>query len=106
MRRSFLGLHTQVRPSPRALAREMGFPKPSVVQVYDVVGGSPSARAGVAPGDWLLEVDGVPIGTTDEIHRALPRPGATFTLRLLRPAAGGVGGATHTLRVDAEERRG
>ncbi len=107
VRRSFLGLGALVQPAPRAFQREFSFDKKTLVQVYNVAPGSPAARGGVEAGDLLIEVDGKQIGTTDEIHQALPRPGETcsFALKLLRPGAGGGGGRTMTLRIDAEERQ-
>jgi len=133
VRRSFLGLGALVQPAPRNFQREFSFDKktlvqvynperryhplalhasahhsaPRLVQVYNVVPGSPAARGGIEPGDLLIEVDGKQIGTTDEIHQVLPRPGETcsFALKLHRPGAGGGSGRTLTLRIDAEERQ-
>jgi len=107
VRRSFLGLGALVQPAPRNFQREFSFDKKTLVQVYNVVPGSPAARGGIEPGDLLIEVDGKQIGTTDEIHQVLPRPGETcsFALKLLRPGAGGGSGRTLTLRIDAEERQ-
>ena len=107
VRRSFLGLGALVQPAPRNFQREFSFDKKTLVQVYNVVPGSPAARGGIEPGDLLIEVDGKQIGTTDEIHQVLPRPGETclFTLKLHRPGAGGGSGRTMMLRIDAEERQ-
>jgi S1-C subfamily serine protease len=107
VRRSFLGLGALVQPAPRNFQREFSFDKKTLVQVYNVVPGSPAARGGIEPGDLLIEVDGKQIGTTDEIHQVLPRPGETcsFALKLLRPGAGGGSGRTLMLRIDAEERQ-
>ena len=84
----------------------MSFAKSTLVQVFNIAPGSPADRGGLLPGDLLLEVNGKQIGTTDEIHQALPRPGETcsFELKLLRPGPGGGQGRTHTLRINAEER--
>ena len=76
----------------------------AVCQAIQVQYDSPAARAGVQPGDLLLEIDGVPIGSIDEIHRALPRPGTTVSLRLMRPGAGGATGGSFTLPLTTEER--
>jgi len=106
VRRSFLGLGAQVRPAPRAFQRQFQFEKKTLVEVFNISPGSPAARGGVLPGDLLIEVDGKQIGSTDEIHQALPRPGETcsFALKLLRPNPGGAGGSIHTLRIEAAER--
>jgi len=107
VRRSFLGLGAMVRPATRGFQREFSFEKKTLVQAYSIAPGSPAARGGVQPGDLLIEVDGKQIGTTDEIHQALPRPGerCSFELKLLRPGpGGGAGGRTLTLHIDAEER--
>merc|ERR1719488_311346 len=104
VRRSYLGFSVQTRPVGRLFQRETGFSLSTAVQAFQVSADSPSAKAGVEPGDYLLEIDGVQIGTIDEIHRALPRPGATVALKLLRPGVGGQLGGTFTLTLTAEER--
>lgn len=106
VRRSYLGFTIQPRPVSRAFQRDAKFGKSQVVQAIQVQYDSPAARAGVEAGDLLLEIDGTPVGSVDEIHRALPRPGATVSLRLLRPSAGGGVGRSITLQLTAEERPG
>ncbi len=104
VRRSYLGLACHVRPVSRAFQRESGFGREQVVQAIDVQHGSPAHKAGVAPGDLLLEIDGKPIGSIDEVHRALPRPGLTVSIKMLRPGAGGAAGTSFELKLTAEER--
>lgn len=106
VRRSYLGFSVQMRPVSRAFQRDIHFAKPLVVQAMDVQYGGPAAKAGLLPGDLLLEIDGAQVGSVDEIHRNLPRPGSTVLLKLLRPGPGGsLGGASpFTLALVAEER--
>merc|ERR1719488_225494 len=104
VRRSYLGFAVQQRPVSRAFQRDAGFGLPLVCQAIHVQPYSPAARAGVEPGDLLLEIDGQPIGSVTDIHRILPRPGTTVTLKLLRPGAGGAAGSPITLPLTTEER--
>jgi len=104
VRRSYLGFAMHLRPVSRAFQREAGFDKSMVCQALQVQPDSPAARAGVQPGDLLLEIDGTPIGSVDEIHRLLPKPGTTVVLRLLRPGVGGATGSSFTLPLTTEER--
>lgn len=76
----------------------------AVCQAIHVQYDSPAARAGVQPGDLLLEIDGKAISSVTDIHRILPRPGTTVMLKLLRPGAGGATGSPITLPLTTEER--
>ncbi|MCE5242203.1 MAG: ChaN family lipoprotein [Syntrophobacteraceae bacterium] len=58
------------------------------VAVTGVVPGSPAERAGIRKGDVLLSIDGNPVSTLDDIHRAL---------------AGGTGSHWFTLKRDGED---
>merc|ERR1719488_19104 len=104
VRRSYLGFSVQQRPVSRAFQRDAGFGPPLVCQALQVQYDSPAARAGVEPGDMLLEIDGTAVGSVTDIHRILPRPGTTVTLKLLRPGAGGAAGSPITLPLTTEER--
>ena len=88
VRRSYLGLSCQLVSFPQRLRRQFGVERDSTVQAVAVEPGSPAARAGVRAGDLILALDGVRIGSIDEIHRHLPRPGATVQLRVLSPSSG------------------
>ncbi len=54
------------------------------VLVVRVARGSPAAAAGLRRGDLIMGVAGVPVGSVDELNRALPRSGERATLNLLR----------------------
>ena len=87
VRRSFLGLAAHQIPVSRAFQRNFGFERPTAVQVVRVEPGSPAARAGMESGDLLLEIEGSSIGSVEEIHKALPLPGKTVELKMLRRVA-------------------
>ncbi len=88
VRRSYLGLCCPLVSIPQPLRRRFGVERDTTVQAVAVEPGSPAARAGVRAGDLILALDGVRIGSIDEIHRHLPRPGATVQLRVLSPSSG------------------
>lgn len=123
VRRSYLGLSCQQRPASRALQREITtklgelsgggggrapatFSKPTLLQAVQVLEGSPADKAGVLAGDLLVGIGGAPIGSVDEIHRALPRPGVTTQLHVLRSGVGGGAFTARALTFTAEERPG
>jgi len=58
------------------------------VVVTGVVPGGPAERGGLAQGDVVLSLDGVPVSSLRELYLALWRhaPGARFGLKLLRDA--------------------
>ena len=94
-RRGYLGVAVQaVRLSADAAARE------SAVLATAVTAGSPAARAGVIVGDVLLDLDGQPVTSPDDLLDLLhtDRVGRPLTLRVLR------GGAPADLTVTLEER--
>ena len=66
-----LGIEALTQPITRRTQRTMEHERPSIVVVSRVVPGSLADEAGIRPGDFVLEVDGHPIGNTDDIHRVL-----------------------------------
>merc|ERR1719378_1413398 len=104
VRRSYLGFTCQQVPINRAFQRDAGIVQSTVCQAIQVQHDSPAHRAGILPGDFLLEVDGTPVGSIDGIFRTLPLAGKQVTLKLLRPGAGGAMGKSFSLTMTAEER--
>jgi S1-C subfamily serine protease len=86
VRRAYLGLTGQTRPIARRWAYEHALPAASGVFVHQVMPGSPAAKAGIQPGDLIVSVDGRPVTTFDDLHRATTRlqPGVGVSLRFLR----------------------
>ena len=84
VRRAYLGVAGATRPLPPRDADRLG--RSTAIGVTEVVDGSPAARAGLRPGNLLLEVDGVPVRDAGGLQRlmvagAIGRP---LTLRVLR----------------------
>ncbi len=84
VRRAYLGLAGATRPLPPRTARELG--RSTAIGITDVVGGSPAARAGLRPGDLLLDVGGTPVHAAGDLQRLMVAGaiGRRLGLRLLR----------------------
>src|SRR5262245_27505075 len=97
-----LGL--EVGPLDAETAQRLGRPDASGVLVTAVAAGSPAARAGVRPGDVLLDVDRQPVTDAGSLAAVLERgiPGNPALLRIYRP---GEGGGTQYLVLDRQARR-
>lgn len=85
VRRSYLGLNCEMFTVSRAFQRQYSFDKPQAVVARQVLRGSPAHLAGVLPNDKILFIGDAQVGSTDEIHKLLPRPGTNIKLRILRP---------------------
>jgi C-terminal processing protease CtpA/Prc len=73
---------------------------PTEVIVVSVVAASEAERAGLAPGDVLLTVDGVPVHTIPEARARLSGPIADDVVATLRRS-----GNSLSLRITREEVR-
>jgi S1-C subfamily serine protease len=84
--RGVLGVAGQTVPLPRAVARQYGLPAASGVQVSSVEPHGPAERAGILRSDVIVELDGHPVESVDDLQRLLADRGAggRFRLRLLR----------------------
>jgi len=69
--RAWLGLAGRSRPVTREAARRLALPAPRVVEVMQVVAGSPAEAAGLRPGDWIVAFAGRAVEGVDALHRAL-----------------------------------
>ena len=68
-RRAYLGIAGGPRPLPPRLARKLG--RSAGVEVVQVVEGGPADRAGLRPEDLIVELDGAPIESMDELQRVV-----------------------------------
>jgi serine protease Do len=68
-RRAYLGIAGGSRPLPPRVASRIG--RESGVEVVEVVEGSPAARAGLRPEDLIVELNGVPVQTVDDIQKLM-----------------------------------
>ena len=60
----------------RQLRRSVGLPERDGLLVREVEDDSPAAKAGIAEGDLLVAVGGMPIGSADDLFEALAGEGA------------------------------
>ena len=67
--RAYIGIAGGGRPLPPRVAASVG--RTHGVEVVEVVAGSPAARAGIRPGDLIVELDGVPIADARDIQRLM-----------------------------------
>ena len=87
VRRAFLGVVGGTRPLPPRLANELG--RARALEVVQLLDGSPAARAGVRPGDLILDLDGHPVEGVGDLQRLLDDSlvGRHVGLRLARNGA-------------------
>jgi len=87
VRRAQLGAAVAPRPLPPALAERLG--RRGGLALAQVIEGSPAQRAGLAPGDLLLELDGEPVADATDLQRLMvqERIGRAVGARVLRDGA-------------------
>lgn len=71
VRRARLGIGGQTLPLPRRIVRHFELPRDSGVRIETVERDSPAAAAGLARGDVIVELDGVPVADIDTLQRVL-----------------------------------
>jgi S1-C subfamily serine protease len=67
--RAYIGIAGGGRPLPPRVAASVG--RRDGVEVVEVIQGSPAARAGIRPGDLIVELDGTPIADARDIQRLM-----------------------------------
>jgi S1-C subfamily serine protease len=68
-RRAYLGIAGGSRPLPPRVAARLR--RESGVEVVEVVEDSPAARAGLRPEDLIVELNGAPVQTVDDIQKLM-----------------------------------
>jgi S1-C subfamily serine protease len=86
IRRSYLGVAGQNVPLPRRLVRFHRLPVESGVLVVSIENHSPAQQAGLHEGDVIIEYDGRPVASIDDLHRLLTqqRMGVQSRLTIIR----------------------
>src|SRR5690606_6884615 len=76
----------QISPVPRDALEEFGLTERKGALVVAVSRGGPAAKAGVEPGDVIVEINGKPVGSNDELVRLVMalKPGTTVPMKVLR----------------------
>jgi S1-C subfamily serine protease len=89
VRRSYLGVAGQDVQIPRRLVREHNLPRDRAMTITAVTPKSPADRAGLRPGDLLIDFGGTPISGADDLIRLLTDTaiGVETPVRVLRSGA-------------------
>ncbi|AVA24458.1 MULTISPECIES: trypsin-like peptidase domain-containing protein [unclassified Rhizobium] len=71
VRRAFIGIAGDTIELPRRIALEAGTGQTTSVRIRRVEPGGPADRAGLRDGDYILAIDGTPVGGVDDIVRLM-----------------------------------
>ena len=71
VRRSWIGIGAQNVRLPKALRERFELENETAVLVVQTEGDSPAERGGLRQGDLLLSIAGTPVGSVDDLHKAL-----------------------------------
>jgi S1-C subfamily serine protease len=71
VRRAYIGVSGATVPVATRIVRHFGLRSSTAVHVLELVAGSPAARAGVAVGDRMVAINGVPVDGIDGLQRLL-----------------------------------
>ena len=84
VRRAWIGIAGGARPLPPRIAALVG--RDNAVEVVEVIGDSPAARAGLRAEDLIVAIDEVPVRGVDDLQRLLgeERIGADVVLAVVR----------------------
>jgi S1-C subfamily serine protease len=80
VRRAWIGIAGGARPLPPRIAALVG--RDNAVEVVDVVGDSPAARAGLRAEDLVVAIDGAPVRGVDDLQRLLDEEKIGVDVRL------------------------
>jgi serine protease Do len=69
VRRAYIGIVGGSRPLPPKISSRLG--RDEGIEIVEVVGGSPAARAGLRAEDLIVAVDGEPMGDVGDLQRLM-----------------------------------
>lgn len=86
VKRGYLGISAQSVPLPPKWTQTLQLSTQGGVQIQGVEPDGPAAHSGLRPGDVLVQFDGKPLGTLDDLHKILDeqsigRPAKLWVLR-------------------------
>jgi S1-C subfamily serine protease len=86
VRRGFIGIGAQAVPLPAKWLNALEVPTKGGIQIQTVEPGGPADKAGLRPGDVLLQFEGKPVDSIDHLHKALSEEtiGRKVTVWVLR----------------------
>ena len=86
VRRGYLGIGAQSVPLPAKWLNALELPSKGGIQIQSVESGSPAEKAGIVAGDIIVQFEGKPIDSIDELHKGLDEKtiGREVTLWVLR----------------------
>jgi S1-C subfamily serine protease len=84
VRRAYIGIAAGPRPLPPQARTRLG--RGSGVEIVEVAADSPAAHAGLRVEDLVIELDGRPIASVDDVQRSMTEAaiGKTIPIRVLR----------------------
>lgn len=83
VKRGYLGMVGGSRPVMRKLQVQLGLKLPTVVEVVGLDPAGPARKAGIQPGDLLVSAEGQPIGSMDDLWRAVSTRAPAQPVKLL-----------------------
>ncbi|MBP2673326.1 MAG: trypsin-like serine protease [Deltaproteobacteria bacterium] len=82
VRRGYLGITGRQRRLARRLVRHLNLSRESGVEVVALDPRGPAGAAGIAPGDIMVEMNGIPVESVDDLHRLLSEAAGNDTARI------------------------
>ena len=84
VRRGYLGIAGGTRPLPRAVADRLA--RKEAIEILEVLAESPAAKAGLKPGDMIVEVDQTAVAKAGDLQRLMVGAtlGSPVAIRVLR----------------------
>jgi S1-C subfamily serine protease len=71
VRRGYLGIGAQSVPLPAKWLNALELPSKGGIQIQSVESGSPAEKAGIIAGDIIVQFEGKPIDSIDDLHKGL-----------------------------------
>jgi S1-C subfamily serine protease len=86
VRRGFIGISAQAVPLPAKWTESLQLPTKGGIHIQNMEAGSPAEQAGLCVGDVIVQFEGKPVDSVDDLHKALHAEtiGKSISLWVLR----------------------